>query len=391
MAFREKTTFVIGAGASAEFGLPVGSGLAAEIKKTAMFESDDRDNPSHGLLRELLYTKCKVGAEESAAKKALHDIHEGIQTAVSIDAFIHRHGADANISYWGKVLIALEVLKAERNSSLSTLTWPEFAGDPNLVLENAGKKLINPDYTWIGHFFRILSDGVADYNDLGKDITIICFNYDRCIEVYLAETIADAYRISIETALRVVKNNIKIIHPYGYLGELALVSGSPGKDRLGFGSALHQPKEISLIADHIHTYTEQAHDATKVWSIHEAIAECKNLIFLGFGFNNQNLDLLRVKTRFNGSAHPKNIYATCFGLYPQIKETLTRRILDLFIDEPEHRGWLSRVNLEFGVGCAELFRIHDMNFSSFIQRYIRLEQEMRGMVSKVERYSLYIK
>lgn len=69
MAFREKTTFVIGAGASAEFGLPVGSGLAAEIKKTAMFESDDRDNPSHGLLRELLYTKCKVGAEESAAKK----------------------------------------------------------------------------------------------------------------------------------------------------------------------------------------------------------------------------------------------------------------------------------------------------------------------------------
>ncbi|MGQ8630878.1 hypothetical protein ACUTJJ_05250 [Agrobacterium sp. DKPNP3] len=386
MAFREKTTFVIGAGASAEFGLPIGTGLAAEIKKTAMIEAYDRENLSQNVLRELLYTRCTVGADQVAAEKALKDIHEGIQTAVSIDAFIHRHAADENISYWGKVLIALEVLKAERYSTLSPDIWKNFAVDPNLVLGDEKRRLVNPDYTWIGHFFRILSDGVADYSDLGKNITIICFNYDRCIEVYLAETISDAYRIPIDISLRLVNANIRIVHPYGYLGELALVSGSPGRDRLGFGVGSGQPDQISKIAENIHTYTEQAHDAGKVWSIHEAVNDCKNLIFLGFGFNNQNLDLLRVKPTFNGSAQPKNIYATGFGLYPQITETLTRRILDLFMDEPEHRGWLSHVHLEFGVGCGELFRIHDMNFSAFIQRYIRFEQQMRGMVSKVERY-----
>lgn len=36
MAFRDKTTFVVGAGASQEFGFPVGTGLAAEIKKSGL-------------------------------------------------------------------------------------------------------------------------------------------------------------------------------------------------------------------------------------------------------------------------------------------------------------------------------------------------------------------
>ncbi|UXS05226.1 hypothetical protein FY156_23925 [Agrobacterium tumefaciens] len=355
-----------------------------------MLDRYDPENPTQRIIRRLL-EETPTAAARSREVKALHDIHEGIHTAVSIDAFIHRHREDEDIAYWGKILIALEILNAERKSSLSSDHWNNFAADPNVVLFPDDRKLKNPDYTWIGHFFRILSDGVQNYQDLGKDITIICFNYDRCIEVYLTETIADAYRIPVETALRFVESNFRIIHPYGYLGPMTVVPGGSGKDRLSYGYIVDDLETVKGVAQNIQTYTEQAHDAGKVWSIHEAISECKNLIFLGFGFNNQNLDLLRVKTNFNRNAKPKNVYATCFGLYPQIKETLTRRILDLFLDEPQHGDWLSRVNLEFDVGCAELLRIHDMNFSSFIQRYIRLEQEMRGMVSKVERYSPYNK
>lgn len=374
MSFRKKTTFVVGAGASAEFGLPVGTGLAAEIKKSALLTDSDGSDTTQRALLGILEAKFPLIPDRHRQSQALFDIHDGIHTAVSIDAFIHRHSRDRNIEYWGKVLIALEVLKAERNSSLAAAHWDEFSSDPNALIEIGDKMLKNPDYTWIGAFFRTLSDGVLNYRDLGKDVTIICFNYDRCIEAYLAETIADAYRVHIEDALKVVETNFHIIHPYGYLGKLHVRPGARGRGRLSFGYVLSDEGEIDSIAENIHTYTEQAHDYDKVQEIHTAMSECTNLVFLGFGFNNQNLNLLRVKKAFRDVDTTKNVYATGFGLYKQIEGTLKRRIMDLFLDRDKHKFWRQDINIEFGVGCEELFKIHDMNLSSFSQSYISYDR-----------------
>lgn len=388
---REKTTFVIGAGASAEFGLPVGSQLAAEIKQTAKLPGRNISSPYEAYMRDFVSEKFKLNADRGKALEAFNDIHEGIHTAVSIDAFIHRHRSSEAIQRLGKALIALEVLKAEHNSSLGADQWKSFQTAPDIVVGTKYGPVGNPDYTWIGHFFRILCDGIENPRDVGKNINIICFNYDRCIEHYLTQNLAAAYRIDLKTALDIVENNINIIHPYGYLGKLTTAANARDGDRLSYGYEIPQSWfDIEDISVNIRTYTEQAHDVDTVERIHDAIADCNNLVFLGFGFNNQNLDLLRVKHTFTGDAHPKNIYSTGFGIYEQIDATLKRRILDLFMDEKDHRGWLNRVHIEYGKGCKELFRIHDMNLTSFTQRVVVIDDQYGDRYSKLERYKARI-
>lgn len=89
MAFRERTTFVIGAGASAEFGLPVGTGLATEIKKTCAVRRDSGNENEEFLAR--FITEKFARTDRAEAMETLYSIKDGIHTAVSIDAFIHRN------------------------------------------------------------------------------------------------------------------------------------------------------------------------------------------------------------------------------------------------------------------------------------------------------------
>ncbi len=377
MAFRQNTTFVIGAGASHEFGLPVGKGLAIEIKKAASDVGPlGSGDPERGYLRRYINSTSSTNAEFGLAQTTARQIHDGIHTAVSIDAFIHRHRQSDLLGRLGKVLIAMEVLKAEGQSSMSNTNWRHFVSDPDSIILQGKKKpsLINPDYTWIGHFFRTLCDGIENPEDIGKNVTIICFNYDRCIEHYLLENLSDAYLISREEAQRIVETKIKIIHPYGSLGQIGLSENDVRNGRLTFGQKIDATLDIGSLSKDIRTYTEQAHDSEQVREIHEAIALCKNLVFLGFGFNNQNLNLLRVRSTRRDIETNKNVYATGFGLYKQIEHTLQRRILDLFLARALQESWRHHVHIEFGVGCEELFRMHDMNLSAFNQSFISYER-----------------
>jgi hypothetical protein len=365
--FRDKTTFVIGAGASAEFGLPVGSGLAKNIRNSALLRPNvdgtdwamgDKD------FAEKVAAEYRDNLRRRECLAALRAINEGIYTATSIDAFIHRHQSNVYIQQMGKALIAWEIAKAERVSNM------RMHGE--LGRDGASLDKEELEDKWIGHFFRILSDGVSDPQSLGYGVSIICFNYDRCIEYYLIEAIHKAYRIDRAEAKDIV-NRLNIIHPYGTLGRVPYQTGGWGDRMLEFGP---DPNfDPFTVGQNIRTYTEQMHKEDEVSAIHEAIYTCNNLIFLGFGFNNQNLDLLRIRTLPNYlNPKPRNIYTTGVGIYPQVNDTLTRRILDLFVDRKKHEEWKTRVHIENGQGCKELFSIHGMNFSSFIQHVVNGDQ-----------------
>lgn len=362
--FRDKTTFVIGAGASAEFNLPVGSGLANNIKASALLRLDDyreKNRIADDFFCDAVTMKFRTPAERKPYLDALKAINEGIYTAVSIDAFIHRNRGSTFITEMGKALIALEIAKAERGSLMHMSRREEQSG----TLDR--KEL---EDTWIGPFFRTMADGVEDPAQLGKGVTIICFNYDRCIEFYLREAIHKAYRVERRIAQDIV-DKMNIIHPYGTLGKLPWNFSGVGDGKLHFGPELDSYFELFEVGQNIRTYTEQAHDAEEVKKIHDAMFDCQNLIFLGFGFNNQNLDLLRIRS-LNNYLNPalRNIYTTGVGIYPQANDTVTRRILDLYLDRDKHVWWKDRVHIENHQGCKELFSIHGMNFSSFTQHVI---------------------
>lgn len=376
--FRRKTTFVIGAGASYEFGLPVGTELARRIKKSALIRNPGSTKPSYG--DQFFFETFKRiyhgnHPQRRQAFEALDTIHNGIHTAVSIDAFIHRFRDDPMIAEMGKMLIALEIIKAERGSTMEKARWKDLEENE---LTRKSTKHFPPDDVWIGQFLRILLDGVEDPREIGHGVNIICFNYDRCIEYYLRQSIAAAYRLSLADAQEIVEG-MNIIHPYGTLGDLALVDGAFGQDgKLSFAPDLSDWLYLEQIAKNIRTYTEQVRDIKTVHTIHEAMADNRVLVFMGFGFNNQNLDLLRLKgVSGDYNTAPRNIYATGVGIAAQVRTTLERRVYNLFVSEEDHDKWEGRLQMEFGLSCSGLFDTHNVNLSSFSERYVTGVDEPR--------------
>lgn len=370
--FRNGTVFVVGAGASAEFGMPVGSSLAKKIAQSAVLMNINAPTPTIGddTFFDTFRRIWRDTVSRAKPLKASNAIANGISTAVSIDAFIDRFAGDQEVALIGKMLIALEIAKAERQSNIHKPTWDAIVSNPTAYHGNSdGIQFRDPDDTWIGQFFRILCDGVTDPRELGRNIAIICFNYDRCIEVYLRRQIAAGYQISAQAAHDIVMG-MNIVHPYGTLGTPALEEGQFSEGILSFGHSIDQHSPLEIIASNIRTYTEQEHDPQMIAKIHEWIAHAKVLVFLGFGFNNQNLDLLRIShLDGNGGITPPNVYSTGYGIANQVDSTIKRRILHIYGDELMHSQFVHKVHVEYGQSCSQLFSTHNMNLSSFQRRY----------------------
>lgn len=359
--FRSNTTFVIGAGASAEFNLPVGAQLAENIRKNATLRNE-------GSLTYLVDANLRYAIQRSwpelnrnDVSVAMRRIWEAIDTSVSIDAFIHRNSRDENVVLMGKALIAWNIAQAEAQSLMRPITW-------NGKHEAMDRTLISN--TWIGKFMRILFDGVSNPEDIVRQVNIICFNYDRCIEYYLRETISVAYKITKAAAWDIV-NRMTIIHPYGSIGGIPLDDMDNTANFLPFAMKVDDRFPLRAVAERIITYTEQLHDRDLIAGIHSAVMDAQNLVFLGFGFNNQNMDLLRVRTNEQSFSNRKNIYVSGYGFDEKVNSTLKRRISNLFISS--ENDFLNRsIYIENGKTCKEVMQMHEINLSSFTQRYFSL-------------------
>ena len=115
-------------------------------------------------------------------------------------------------------------------------------------------------------------------------VAFIVFNYDRCLEYYLTLALTRYYGDDPAWVRRVV-GSMTIVHPYGQVGSLEHGDGVS----VSFGgTAQHQLKEI---AEGLLTFTES--DATGVTEeVKELMSEAETLVFMGFGFLPQNVDLL---------------------------------------------------------------------------------------------------
>lgn len=395
MAFRENTVFVVGAGASAEFGLPVGSELAKRIKKSAKIEVPNyrTASKSSSVVFENLRRLWVHDNIASPVLEAAEKIHKSIHTAVSIDALIDRFD-DTLVSKVGKMLIALEISRAEADSSLMPDTWSALDNDPKLKMTNRGEKyLITPEDTWLGSFFRTLCDGVKNPAELGRNVKIIWFNYDRCIEYYLGRQIAAAYGLKLEDAQVIIAKQIDIIHPYGTLGPLAAANRLVDHNVVVFGGPKNeQEMNLEAMTEGIRTYTERSHDTSTIKEIHEIIANARILCFLGFGFNNQNLDLLRLplKQALEYSIDLPIIYSSGKGIAKQAEKTLKRRIRQLFRSQVlESEADDNRIQIEFGQTCSELFVTHSMNLSKFTRSYFDIDEYGGTVLRRILSPSIY--
>ena len=210
----------------------------------------------------------------------------------------------------GKIAIVREILKAERASTIFSLV--EANGTPK------GYEL-----AWVPPFLQ-LAVGSIKREDIGsafRNVTVINFNYDRTIEHFLHSRLQSSFDIPADEAKAVVAN-LKMIRPYGSVG---LLPWQDGSDTVPFGAELSIDfDKLSALSKNVRTFTEQNLTDELKSEITSAIDSSRVVVFLGFGFHQQNMTFLKA-----GRTNPdwyRRVLATVLNVDPENRDNLQTHI-----------------------------------------------------------------
>ncbi len=285
--FNRRTLFVLGAGSSAEVGLPIGKGLAESIgsKMDIRFEFANKQIGSGDME---LYSQMtgQLRNKVQEFQQAAWLIRDGIGLAQSIDDFLDIHRNNANLNLYGKAAIVKAVLEAERKSKLY------FGGTSGIETFDATRIAD----TWFVKFMHMLSRGIPRENvrEIFERVSFIIFNYDRCVKHFLVNVLQKLHGIREDEASDIV-GDLQIIHPYGVVGNVP------------FGTTRANYLEL---AAGIKTYTEQLGEENVIQGMANEIRRAECIIFLGFAYHRQNLQILSPEKPMP----TKPVFGTAFGM-----------------------------------------------------------------------------
>lgn len=333
--FSRNTLFVVGAGASAELDMPVGEMLTKDIAKLLDYWVEAgrlvKGDPA------IYNTLQKVGrADERWAQNRFfysgREMAEAMGIAPSIDTFLESHASNEEFVFLGKLGIVRAIAMAERSSTLNRTSFN--------IRDYAN--------TWYYRLARQLFSGVpVETPEAAFDgVSFVDFNYDRCLPYFLTEALRVYFRISPQQASEIVQS-VPIIHPYGDLGSVH--QGTKG--HVPFA-----PNSLNLIqaADNIKTYSESA-DSEIANQIAAVVEDAETFIFLGFGFHQQNVELLDINLHrsIRDGAWDVRAFATTYELSESDTAFVQDQIARMLTGGPydESDGWISTHNGK----CFDLF------------------------------------
>jgi hypothetical protein len=286
MTQRKSLVLIVGAGASREVKLPIGSELKHNIATALDMRFERGYEQSAGdrfIVQALRYVVQSEGSRSGLIDHYIHACHrirDGMPQAPSIDNFIDANRDEPQIAQAGKLAIARCILEAEQNSTLYV--------NPGNIYNKINFKAVEP--TWFNGFFQLLVENCEKRNlaERMSRVGIITFNYDRCIEHYLHESLKNYYGLDSQAASDIL-SNLSIFHPYGFLGSLPWQTAS-GAVKFGEDA---EPKKLVEIARHLKTFTEGTDKThSDIIDIRSTMHLADRVVFLGFAFNYQNLELL---------------------------------------------------------------------------------------------------
>ena len=317
MAFRKRTVFIVGAGASVDLDFDTGPKLLKTIGQMLDYRYDRYTRTSgDGEIEQIFRALCanlphsELEAHISCARRL--SIAAAAETAKSIDNAIDQNDDDPRIALIGKLAIAKAILEQESKSKLKS--------------KKDGSDLSVSD----GHATWLHALGVALVSDVQKsrvgnifdNVKIITFNYDRSLERYLPTFLAAAYGMDISECERLV-NELEIIHPYGTVGKLPWQS----TDLISVNYGGPSRSKLLEISGNILTFTESCHKDISN-RVHNAMSWAQQLVFLGFGYHRQNMRLLSPPERIE----PDHVFGTAFGLSPSAKRAARHSIAELVFE-----------------------------------------------------------
>lgn len=305
---KRKTVFIVGAGASHEFGLPLGWELIREIQKAARAEAGLRDWTESSLSE--AYCSSGFPMANINLRTRLESFANGLSGKASIDQYLRNHRSDEALVGLGKTAIAHQIMLHESRSSL--------VRDPD------------GDH-WLSRLFAKATDDLdaVDFDAAFENVSFITFNYDRCIEYYLFHQFMRTGQMDAESAARIMAK-LKIVHVYGDVGRFdwkavgkdgATISFyQPSNDpssinspfpRITYPDRQHFASSVVAGAKRIRTFCEGLNDKDLHMSIWNELANAENIVFLGFSFFDENMSLLQIRHYVAGDA---GLYATTFDL-----------------------------------------------------------------------------
>ncbi|UPK23885.1 hypothetical protein [Bradyrhizobium sp. 195] len=273
--FNKKTVFILGAGSSAEFGMPTGEKLKSEI--AALLAPGQGEEPIR--FKEVLRRQNKNWPELMAAGS---HVAAALPSFLSIDEALHYLSDDPNAVFVGKHAIAYSLLRHEAASKVG--------------FDHNGR--VNPSRwgnTWLSEFLSVALSFARrqEADELFSNVTVINFNYDRVLEQYLVHALQHVGRLTKGRA-ETLTERLKVVRPYGSLGRLPW-QAHQARDLplIEFGLDNIDNSNLAAVSAGLMTYTEQAHEPEKMQEISNAMHTAEVIIAIGFGFHQQNMTLLK--------------------------------------------------------------------------------------------------
>jgi hypothetical protein len=335
--------FVIGAGASHEVGLPLGSGLKTaiaeylDIRYERGFELSSGDERLIEAFQFHARLHNNGNRSISAYQRECWKLRDAMPQAQSIDSYLDVHTDNPVMLYCGKAAIVRAILAAEGSSKLK----PQDQGyDKRVIFKSI-------ENTWYTRLWQKLVENCpvdALQTRIGR-VAFIVFNYDRCLEHFLHSAIRNYYQLSEHDAAAVL-TNAQIFHPYGQVGRLPWESGSTS---IEFGADVH-PDTLNQMTGQIKTFSEGTDPTeSEIVQIRSVVAGARRIVFLGFAYHVQNLALLFPPSEAHSLPHTTEVYGTALGISASDSKVIARDLAKGL------RIKTNAIHLENTHSCNDLF------------------------------------
>ena len=243
---RQKTVFIIGAGASAPFGFPTGNKLVDDVNR--LISSRDEQQTISNV------TGCRRSLVEDFRLALVNS------EKTSVDAFLEHRPEYLEI---GRAAIARALIPHENKNVLF---------DPSR-------------YEWPRYLFNKMNAPFDKFEE--NQVSFITFNYDRLLDHFLFCAVSNTYGKNPEETAEQI-SPIPIIHLHGSLGDL-LWQNPAGRD---YDNVLSD-RTLKIAAEKIKIIHEDIADRDKDFSrAKELLTSAKKIYFFGFGYDLTNMKRL---------------------------------------------------------------------------------------------------
>lgn len=287
--------------------LPIGKGLRADIASLLAFQFTDFNELRRGNRAIADVIQRRFASESRELFDAASRICKGVGLVESIDDYINTHASDSFVSIVGKLAIARAILDSEKKSKL-------YFKRKNV---NDTINFVGLDRTWYPGFYSFLQTGIqkSGLGAIFENVSVVCFNYDRCIEHYLVHALDATYHIGIEKSRELVEQ-LPILRPYGTVGEYFGDSSRIvefGRDSF---------PDVSDLLKNLRTYTERIDDEEGLAAIRKIVSDAEVLVFLGCAFHENNMKILSEDI----PSKVKAVYFTRRGISAQDMSIVKKRL-----------------------------------------------------------------